>query len=114
MHLILGKLVDRKNDFVEPVISEQNSESDILDPAEEQAEEVARQVGADESVRSSALAMQTPMHYLRQEGEPLFIIDEEDYMENSRHYYARTQRRPSEQSAEEEKKSEESLLNGKE
>ena len=87
MHPILGKLVDRKNDFVDPVLSEQNSESDILDPAEEQAEEAAQQVGADESVRSSALALQTPLHYLRQDGEPLFIIDEEDYMENSRHYY---------------------------
>ena len=61
MHLVLGKLVSRRADFVAAQATEHLSDEDLLDPAEEQANEVAEVLPSDTVEIASDRAPFTPM-----------------------------------------------------
>ena len=79
MHLVLGRVLQRQTDFVAPADTAMSSDVEELDPDDDTEQDAAKVLESDAAQEQ----VTTPMHNMNTSTEPVFVIDVEDYKQNS-------------------------------
>ena len=91
MHIVLGRVLQRQTDFVAPADTAMSSDVDELDPDDETEQDVAKVLEKDAAEEQVI----TPMHNMNTSTEPMFVIDIEDYKQNSEKYFRAPEKKES-------------------